>query len=179
MAKRNNSQSGAGTAAASALAQPNSTPKQVCEELSGLLKVSLNEIAIYKLEKGLLKFLFPPELKIAGTIPLSSSIAVSARTAAAKKAELFNNFAKVKHASVFESVRGNQKEEKQSEQFPIQKLISAPVLDRDGDVVGVIQICRKGADLSCVPDFSLEDLKQVELAAKALGETAFMQPLDE
>ena len=179
MAKRNSSQSGAGTAAASALARPNSTPEQAREELSKLFNVGLNEIALYKLEKGLLRFLFPVELKTAGTIPVSSSIAVSARTAAEKKAELFNNFTKVKHASVFESVKGNQKEAKQSDQLPIQKLISAPILDRDGDVVGVIQICRKGADLSCGPDFSLEDLKQVELAAKALGETVFMQHLDE
>ena len=184
MARKNNSHSGTAEAPASApnavdhLLKSGSTPDQACKELSGLFKIGLDEIALYKLEQGLLKFLFPAELKTAGSIPLSSSSAVSAHTATSKKAELFNNFARVKHASVFESMKTGLKQEKQSDHLPIQKLISAPVLDSDGDVVGVIQICRKGTDLSCGPDFSLEDLRRLELAAKVLGDAAFMQPVN-
>ena len=179
MTAKRNSRSGAAEAPALAadslgfVLQPNSTPDKASKELSKFFKIGLNEIALYKLEHGFLKFLFPPELKTAGSIPISSSIAVSAHTASSKKAELFNNFAKVKHASIFESIKRGQG---QNDLHPIQKLISAPVLDRDGDVVGVVQICRKGADLSCGPDFTLEDLKQLELAAKVLGEASFMQP---
>jgi hypothetical protein len=40
----------------------------------------------------------------------------------------------------------------------------------------VIQICHKGFDLaSSGPDFTLDDLQQLELAAKALSKSAFMQ----
>jgi hypothetical protein len=67
---------------------------------------------------------------------------------------------------------------RQNDHLPIQELISASVLDHDGDVVGVVQICRKGTDLSCGPDFSLEELRRLELAAKVLGDAAFMQPLN-
>jgi len=180
MAKKSNSRGGA--APATALASnpmghlsADSTPEQVCEILSEVFKVSLNEIALLNLEKGSLRFLIPAELKTAGTVPLSSSSAVSARTATAKKAELFNNFSKVKHASIFESLKGGPKS---GEQLPIQKLMSAPVLDNDEDVVGVIQVCRKGMDASCGPDFSVDDLKQLEVTAKMLGRIAFMQPAD-
>jgi hypothetical protein len=184
MARKNNSHSGTAEAhaldpdALDHLLKAGSTPDQACKELSRLFKIGLNEIALYKLEQGLLKFLFPAELKTAGSIPLSSSWAVSAHTATSKKAELFNNFAKVKHASLFESVRTGQQQKRQNDHLPIQKLISAPVLDHDGDVVGVVQICRKGTDLSCGPDFSLEELRRLELAAKVLGDAAFMQPLN-
>jgi hypothetical protein len=59
------------------------------------------------LENGLLRFLFPCELAIAGSILLSSSSAVAAQTAVGGKAVLFNNFTKVKHASIFESIKPN------------------------------------------------------------------------
>ena len=52
----------------------------------------------------------------------------------------------------------------------IHKLMSAPVLDRRDKVLGVIQICHKGFDLvSAGPDFTLDDLQQLELAAKAMS----------
>ena len=59
-----------------------------------------------------LKFLCPFELSTAGTIPISSSTAVAAHTAVTKKIELFNNFTRVKHASIFESIKpGGDKDE--------------------------------------------------------------------
>jgi hypothetical protein len=62
------------------------------------------------------------------------------------------------------------------EQTAIQKLMSAPVLERNGKVLGVVQICRKGVDApSSGPDFTLDDLQQLELATKALAQLAFMQ----
>ena len=42
-------------------------------------------------------------------------------------------------------------------------------------MLGVVQICHKGFDLvSAGPDFTLDDLQQLELAAKALSTCAFM-----
>ena len=94
------------------------TLEEVAEKLSKAFRVGAQEVALYRLEQGFLRFLLPAELKTAGAIPLSSS-AVSAHTADAKKSELFNNFIKVKHASVFENVKlGNN--ENSAEILPIQ-----------------------------------------------------------
>ena len=150
----------------------------VCIELSRLFRVRQTEVALLRLENGLLRFLFPAELATAGAIPLSSSSAIAAHTASAKKVELYNSFLKVKHASVFESVKlGNPEENAKWEQPPIQRLMSAPVLDAQGSVLGVIQVCRKGLDLSSSGlEFSLEDLRHLELAAESLAKASFMQP---
>jgi hypothetical protein len=180
--------SGSGTAAAPArdrnlmehrLAQA-STPDQCCVELAKIFCVRANEVALLRLEDGLLKFLCPFELSTAGSIPISSSNAVAAHTAVTKKIELFNNFTRVKHASIFESVKpGGEKSQDEDGQLrpaTIHKLMSAPVLDTGDKVLGVIQICHKGFDLiSAGPDFTLDDLQQLEQAAKALSKSAFMR----
>ena len=154
------------------------TPDQCCAELSNTFGVRPNEVALLRLENGLLKFLCPFELTTAGSIPISSSTAVAAHTAVTKKIELFNNFTRVKHASIFESIRpgGEKSEDEPLHPATIHKLMSAPVLDKADKVLGVIQICHKGFDLiSAGPDFTLDDLQQLELAAKALSKSAFMQ----
>jgi hypothetical protein len=157
-------------------------PDQCCVELSRIFGVRPNEVALLRLENGLLKFLCPFELTTAGSIPISSSSAVAAHTAVTKKIELFNNFTRVKHASIFESIKpGGEKgdsEDGGGELRPatIHKLMSAPILDKAERVLGVIQVCHKGFDLaSAGPDFTLDDLQQLEVAAKALSKIAFMQ----
>jgi len=151
------------------------TPSEFCSELSKTFRVRSSEVALLRLEGGMLKFLFPEELKTAGAIPLSSSSAIAAHTAISKKLELFNNFPRVKHASIFETVKLTQQSE-QPDPLTIQKLISGPVLDAEGKVLGVLQVCRKGFDLlSAGPDFSLDDLQQLERVTKALAKAAFMK----
>jgi hypothetical protein len=157
---------------------PARTADQCCVELSKIFKVLPNEVALLRLEDGLLKFLCPFELSTAGSIPISSSTAVAAHTAVTKKIELFNNFTRVKHASIFESVKPGGENYEGGELRPaiIHKLMSAPILDQAEKVLGVIQVCHKGFDLaSSGPDFTLDDLQQLELAAKALSKSAFMQ----
>jgi hypothetical protein len=153
------------------------TPDQFCSALSKILRVRQDEVALLQLENNLLRFLFPDELKTAGSIPLSSTSAIAAHTATTRKVELFNNFAKIKHASIFETVRlGNKEEGEQERPATIQKLMSAPVLGDHGKVLGVIQTCRKGFDVaSSGPDFTLDDLQQLELAARIAGKARFMQ----
>jgi hypothetical protein len=147
-----------------------------CTDLAKQFQVRSSEIALLRLEKGLLKFLFPEHLKTAGAIPVSSSSAVAAHTAMTKKVELFNNFVKVRHANIFEAVRAGGSEEGAPEQPPIQKLMSAPVLDAELKVMGVIQISRKGYELnSAGPDFTLDDLQQLEGAAKDLAKMRFLK----
>lgn len=151
-------------------------PEQFCAELSTLFQVRRTEVAMMRLEKGQLVFLFPIELKTAGSIPVSSSASIAAHTAVTKKTELFNNFVKVRHISLFESVRlGTPETVDQSEQASIQKLMSAPVMHQN-KVLGVIQVCRKGFDLHSVgPDFSLEDLQKLELVSKIAATMPFFK----
>ncbi|HEX4423803.1 MAG TPA: hypothetical protein VH079_00290 [Terriglobales bacterium] len=177
---KQNSGSGSATGAAPApvsAAAKTTTPALFCVDLAKQFKVRSSEIALLRLDKGLLKFLFPEHLMTAGAIPVSSSSAVAAHTAMTKKVELFNNFVKVRHANIFEAVKSTSGgEEGTPEQPPIQKLMSAPVLNADREVLGVIQISRKGFDLkSAGPDFTLDDLQQLETAAKNLSQLPFLK----
>ena len=134
-----------------------------------------NEVALLRLERGLLRFLYPVELTAAGSIPISSSSAVAAHTAVTRKVELFNNFTMVKHANIFETIKPSGENGEQLQPATIHKLMSAPVVDKAEKVLGVIQICHKGFDLaSAGPDFTLDDLQNLELAAKALAPVKFM-----
>jgi hypothetical protein len=152
------------------------TSEKFCTALAKLFAVRPKEVAMLRLEKGLLKFVFPEQLKTAGFIPVSSSSSVAAHTASTKKTQLFNTFTKVKHARVFETVKLTGAGEEQSEQGSIQKLMSAPVLSSERKVLGVIQVSRKAFDpTSAGPDFTLEDLQQLELAAKVASNMPFMK----
>lgn len=152
------------------------TPKDVCSVLARMFHVQQTEVAILRLERGLLHFVFPDELKTAGSIPISSS-SIAAHTAISKKSEIFNNFARVKHASIFETIKlGSCEGVDTSEPLPIQKLMSAPVVDESSKVLGVIQISRKGSDTAFAgADFSREDLHELELAAGILANSTVMR----
>jgi len=145
---------------------PGVTALDLCMVLAKIFRVQYNEVALLRLENGLLRFVFPEHLRVTGAIPLSSK-AVAAHTALSKKAEIFNNFARVKHASIFETIKPEDGEEVAPS--PIQKLMSVPIMDRDSSVVGVIQISRKGLDPKLALDFSREDLHDLELVAGLLA----------
>lgn len=148
----------------------------VCLKLAQVLRVRRSEIALLRLDKGSLRFIYPPELRSAGVLPLSGS-AVAARTASTRTPLLSNTFMRVKHVSLFEAVKlGAGEEDRSQDQMPIQKIMSVPVT-RDGrNVIGVVQVSRKGLDPSLAgTDFSQEDLKQLEQAAEILSRMPFMQ----
>ena len=145
-----------------------STPESVCASIAKIFGVKETEVALLALSGSLLNFLYPAELRTAGAIPLSSS-AVAARTAQTQRAELFNSFTQVKHFSIFEVVKlGDTGLDAQV----IQKLMSAPVLTTNGDVIGVIQVSRKAPRPAAAgPDFSLDDLRKLESVARFVGKT--------
>jgi len=142
------------------------SPESICAGVAKIFRVRETEIALLELSGSLLNFVYPPELKTAGAIPLSSS-AVAARTARTKEAEIFNGFAQVKHFSIFELVKlGDTGLDDQV----IQKLMSAPVLARNGEVMGVIQVSRKDPRPAAAgPDFTAEDLRKLESVAHFMG----------
>ena len=151
---------------------------RVCLKLAQLLGVRRSEVALLRLEKGSLRFIFPPELRAAGVLPLTGS-AVAARTAATRSPLLSNAFMRVKHVSLFEAVKlgaETDEDDRSQGQLPIQKIMSVPVAHSGGDVVGVVQVSRKGLDASVAgADFTGEDLKQLEQAAEILARMPFMK----
>ncbi|HKN37100.1 MAG TPA: GAF domain-containing protein [Terriglobales bacterium] len=150
-------------------------PQRICEELSRIFQVKNHEVTLLWIENGLLKFLFPESLRCAGRIPLSSP-SVATHTVTSRRAERFNNFAQVKHLRVFEVARSGSPEDDQDFRV-IQKLMSAPVVDEDDSVIGVIQISRKGCDpVSAGPDFTHADLDKLEAAARVVSQ--LMPPVE-
>jgi hypothetical protein len=145
---------------------PETSADAICAAIAQIFKVRATEVALLELTGTLLNFVYPAELQTAGAIPVSSS-AVAARTARTKEAELSNGFAEVKHFSVFELVKlGDTGLDAQV----IQKLMSAPILNREGKVIGVIQVSRKAPRLEAAgPDFTPEDLRKLESVGRTVG----------
>src|SRR5580700_6710065 len=142
------------------------TPDSICVNVAKIFRVTETEVALLELSGSLLNFLYPAVLRTAGAIPLSSS-AVAARTARTREAELFNGFTQVKHFSVFELVKlGDTGLDEQV----IQKLMSAPVLAKSGEVIGVIQVSRKAPRPAAAgPDFTPDDLRKLKSVAGLVG----------
>jgi hypothetical protein len=138
----------------------------VAERIAKNLSVKTEEVAILGLSSKWrhLYFLVPEPLRNVGFIPLTSNSALAARTARESRPEINNNFAAVRHATVFEGIKsGGDSSE------AIQKIISAPILSGD-KVAGVIQISRKGANAaSAGADFTPADLGKVLALCKPLG----------
>jgi GAF domain-containing protein len=138
----------------------------IAERISRNLGVKTDEVAILAVSTRWrhLHFLVPEALKHVGYIPLSSPVAISARTVRESRPEIVNNFHETRHASVFESVKAET-----LSSAAIQKMISAPIL-ADGRVVGVIQVSRKGDSRHTTgADFTSDDLSRVLSLCKPLG----------
>ena len=151
---------------------------RACLKLAQILGVRRSEVALLRLDKGSLRFIFPTELRSAGVLPLTGS-AVAARTAATHSPLLSNTFMRVKHASLFEAVKlgaeANEEDRSQG-QMPIQKIMSVPVMRSGSEALGVVQISRKELDASAAgADFTNADLTQLERAAEILSRMPFMQ----
>lgn len=142
------------------------SPESICASVANVFGVRRTEIALLEVSGNVLRFLFPAELKKVGAIPLSSP-SVVARTARTRRSELFNAFTKVKHLSVFEVVKIG---ESGADTEVIQKLMSAPIADPNGNIVGVVQVSRKSRHpAGAGPDFTTEDLRKLESVAASIG----------
>ena len=152
------------------------SPDRVCLKVAQMLRVRRSEVALLRLDKGSLRFIFPPELRSAGVLPLTGT-AVAARTAAPRTPLQSNTFMRVRHVSLFEGVKqGAEEEDRSLDQMPIQKIMSVAVAPSGGTVMGVVQVSRKGLDASLAgADFTSDDLKLLEQAAEILARMPFMQ----
>lgn len=129
---------------------------KVARTLAKLFAVETDEVAILKIasKHKSLKFVIPEKLSPVGSIPLTSTTALAARTARECKPDLVNNFSTARHANVFEAVPlGRDPSEL------IQKIMSAPILDGTR-IHGVVQISRKARSLAQAgADFTQKDLR--------------------
>lgn len=131
----------------------------VSAAIAKLVGVQSDEVAILELRSSskVLTFVLPEKLRAVGSIPLSSSNALAARTVRDRRSDIVNNFAQSRHASVFEGVPLGRRAG-----VSIQKLISTPILKND-EVLGVAQISRKGeSSQDCGPDFKPTDLQALQ-----------------
>jgi len=138
----------------------------LAEKIATNLNVKPDEVAILtvSVRRRSLNFLVPEALRNIGSIPLSSTSALAARTARESRPDILNNFSTVRHATVFEGMKADS-----LSATAIQKIISAPILC-EGKVIGVIQISRKAATVvEAGPDFTPDDLGKVLAICKPLG----------
>ncbi len=150
--------------------------ERIAGELAKTFGVQPDEVGILRIEKASLVFVYPSKLHNVGSIPMNTTNSVAARTATGKRAEIINNFAQAKHASVFEAVElgpaakhipGEKHAEKA--QHVIQKLMSVPVMGAAG-AVGVVQVCRKGTSAPAAGlDFTPADLQKLVSLVGALA----------
>ena len=144
------------------------------QQIANSFAVKGDEVAMMALvfEGKFLKFVVPEKLQNIGTIPVTSTTALAARTARDKRPEVINNFAISKHSTVFEAVpltdqRGD----------PIQKIMSAPVL-ADNKVIGVIQVSRKGKTQAAAgADFTPKDLGDLVAVSAQIGRCLKLCPV--
>jgi GAF domain-containing protein len=144
------------------------------QQIASSFAVKSDEVAMMALvfDGKFLKFVVPEKLQNIGTIPVTSTTALAARTARDKRPEVINNFAISKHSTVFEAVPlGEQRGD------PIQKIMSAPVM-ADSKVVGVIQVSRKGKTQAAAgPDFTPKDLGDLVSVSVQLGRCLKLCPI--
>ena len=139
----------------------------VAERVAKAMDVRPDEVAILSVSgrSRQLQFLSPEKLRHVGSIPISSTSSLAARTARENRPEIVNNFSNTRHASVFESVPLQGRDAMDA----IQKIISAPIL-AGGKVIGVLQISHKGTSLrKAGPDFTQEELGKVLALCRPLG----------
>ncbi|MBI1738567.1 MAG: GAF domain-containing protein [Acidobacteria bacterium] len=144
------------------------------QQIAKAFAVKEDEFAVLALifDNKFLKFVVPEKLQNIGTIPVTSTTALAARTARDKRPEVINNFAIAKHSTVFEAVPlGDQRGD------PIQKIMSAPVL-ADNKVIGVIQVSRKGKTQAAAgPDFTPKELGDLVAVSVQIGRCLKLCPV--
>lgn len=114
------------------------------KRIAAAFSVQRDEVALLLLSRDamLLKFLYPPELSEGNmnAFPVSGS-SIAGQVARSGLGSIVNNAARVRHLSFYEQIRIDGRETPQ-----IQKMVTAPIKNEAGRVIGVVQVSRKGTD---------------------------------
>jgi len=140
---------------------------RLAAKISRGFEVRKDEVAILHLfpDTRVLKFLYPLRLAPVGSIPITTTHSLAAKTIRERRGEIVNNFGAYRHPTIFEAVDLYEDERA----VPIVKIMSSPLIV-DGKVVGVIQVSRKGRSGEPVgPDFTHDDLTELAAVGSVLG----------
>lgn len=150
-------------AAMSAQSNLNDQVATCAKALSSTFRVQPDEVACFKFDPGLecFSFLWPPEMKESGSIPFSARRSLLVRTAVERKAFLDNSFASTPHLFVFEGFN-------KTNSSPIQRIMSVPIL-RGDELLGALQLCRRGSSADGLPMFSEAELGALGEIAKVVA----------
>jgi len=144
------------TLVATGVAPDSAALEKFARTLAKIFDADPDEAAILAVDakNKTLTFVIPEKLAAVGSIPLSSTSALAARTARERRAEVVNNFTASRRATVFEGVPLGRRQGE-----VIQKIMSAPILEGT-QIHGVVQISRKGHSPSnSGQDFTQKDLR--------------------
>ena len=111
-----------------------------------------------------LSFAYPRHLASGNHLP-SDPDSIAGRVVQAKSGMVFNKVIEEPHKDFFERIPDDQGSVRL-----IQKMIAAPLLDKGGNVFGVVEVNRTGSDLNDAgPDFKPTDAANLEKCCKAFA----------
>jgi hypothetical protein len=152
----------------SALTSDKGRLEVMARAVSQAFRVKPEEVAIFSFDSQMemVSFLWPLQLRNAGTVPLSAHNSLVTKTIRDNRATIDNSFTTTPHASIFEQFRLGPDE---SSRLPIHKIMSAP-LSCNGEINGVIQVSRKGqSGVSAGDDFSSSQLAALTNVAEVVA----------
>jgi len=140
--------------------------------IARLFEVSLDEVAILlRRHRGgneVLRFAYPLEFLRAGQTEFpvkATKPSIAGRTLGSREPILVNRAAAERHLDAFEKILIHGRAG-----LPIQRLMSAPIWGGPGNLIGVLQVSRKGKTLEeASPEFTPEELAEVATIGQQVG----------
>lgn len=115
-------------------------------------------------ESERLSFAYPRHLASGNYLP-SDPDSIAGRVVKSKHGMVFNKVSEEPHKDFFERIPDDQGSVR-----PIQKMIAAPLVDKEGHVFGVVEVNRTGTDLQDAgPDYLPADAQNLEKCCKAFA----------
>lgn len=123
-------------------------------------------VAVLKveLEYQQLTFAFPAHLAFGNFLPLDRD-SFAGKVVLSKNTLIENQVAKEPHKDFFERIPGDG-----GTIQPIQKMVAAPLVNRQGEVFGVVEVSRTGATRDAAgEDFTPRDAQNLETTCRAFA----------
>jgi hypothetical protein len=142
--------------------------EQVARILAAHFEVSAHEVGLFKFDAAgrTATFLWPPQ-SLGSTVKIPVKLFTTAQvstTARDRRGSIDNAFADTPHLHMFEQALTEHEH-----RLPLQKVMTAPGL-KDDRLIWIVQISRKGQTRAeAGPDFTDEQLRQLEVLADCLA----------
>ncbi len=123
-------------------------------------------VAVLKVEADdqQLTFAFPEHLAVGNFLPIDRD-SFAGKVVLSKSPLIENQVAKEPHKDFFERIPGNG-----GPILPIQKMVAAPLVNREGEVFGVVEVSRTGPTRDAAgEDFTPRDGQNLETTCRAFA----------